>query len=121
MTKLTKDQKAIVEYAETHEGLTAIIDEEVSGPFTWVSVRIEHDAEWYEWKESVTIHAHYYKTSRPRQKVWKLSFGLATAEKKDLKVREARHWVRELWLSHTDAGRAVREENIRRIDELLAR
>lgn len=121
MTKLTKDQKAIVEYAETHEGLTTIIDEMVNGPFTSVSVRIEHDAEWYDWKQSVTIHAHYYKTSRPRQSVWKLSFGLATAEKKDLKLREARHEVREMWLRNTEAGRAVREENNRRIDELLAR
>ena len=121
MTKLTNDQKAIVEYAETHEGLTAIIEEDVKGPFTWVSVRIEHEAEWYDLKETVTVMAFHSEASRPRQSVWKLTLGIAIAETKKLKVREARHAVRSLWLYNTKAGRAVSEENNRRIDQLLAR
>lgn len=119
MTKLTKDQKALVEHAESLEGMNVRIEEEVSasGSFEFVTVTVDYDTEWYEMKKSVILMASRFEGERARHKACRMTIGMTVNSTKDLKLREVRSAVERLWLWNTEAGK----QEQRRIDELFGR
>lgn len=119
MTKLTSDQKKLVEHAQALEGLNVHIKEDTSpsGLFEYVTVTVDYDAEWYDIKQSVVLSASRFEGGRARQSARRTRSTIDSFTTKSLKIREVRSAAESLWLWNTEAGK----EEQRRIEKLFSR
>ena len=121
MTKLTKNQQELVDYAETHEGLSVTVEEKLSGDLTYTTVSVVVDKEHYlDFHESITISAMTWGTKRASQFVTRGTIGMTFTDFKKIPLKWVRSEVREMWLSETKAGRELREQYSRKIQEAFA-
>jgi len=119
MTKLTKDQQALVERAQALEGLNIHIEERTSasGVFEYVTVSVDFDREWFDMGERIVLNASRFQGERARQSAWRTRFGISSHDTKNLKIREVRSAVESMWLRNTEAGKQEQA----RYDALLGR
>ena len=121
MTKLTKNQQELVDYAETHEGLSVTVGEKIAGDLTYTTVSVVVDKDHYlDLHESITISAMTHGTQRARQFVTRGTIGMTFTDFKKIPLKWVRSEVREMWLSETKAGRELREQYSRKIQEAFA-
>ena len=119
MTKLTKDQQALVERAQALEGLNVHIEERTSasGVFEYVTVWVDFDREWYDLGQRIVLTASRFRGERARQSAYQMFFGIGSHDTRDLKIREVRFAVESMWYLNTEAGKQERA----RYDALLGR